>query len=173
MSTDSPEEQTHSLTTAETGIEDEGETLEWTCHPVKRRPWVSIAVTLFITLVGVIIDNVTGSRLFAIFGVLVLFASLAKFYFPTTFRLTEKHVIIKTTTQTIRREWNIYRSSYTDKNGLLLSTFAEPSRLENFRGQYIMFNDNADEVKAFVKRRIISDKQEQAADQTNGGKVGA
>ena len=133
---------------------DEGELLEWTCHPVKRKPLVSALITLFIILVGVTIYLTTYSRMFTILGLVILLMSLAKFYFPTRFKLSDRGVTIKTTTQTLFKEWKIYRSCYPDKKGILLSPFVEPSRIENFRGLYVMFEGNADEVTAFVKQRI-------------------
>ena len=134
--------------------EDEGQVLGWTCHPVKRRPLVSVLATLFILLVSAMIHYATGSKGFALLGLVILLASLAKFYFPTTYRLSDKRIMVKTTTQTLYKDWSVYRSCYRDKNGILLSTFAEPSRLENFRGLYIMFSDNGDAVTAFVKKRL-------------------
>ncbi len=133
---------------------DEGATLEWTCHPVKRKPLVSAAVTVLILVVGAAVLYIMQSLLFAVFSMVVMFAALAKFFFPTSYRLSDRRIMIKTTTQTLYKDWVIYRSCYADRNGVLLSPFAEPSRLENFRGLYIMFNNNRDEVIAFTKARI-------------------
>ena len=135
-------------------VEDEGAVLNWRCHPVRRRPVVSMAVTAFIVLVGLLVYFATDSRGFTVLALVILFASLAKFYFPTEYRLSDKNIKVKTTTQTLVKEWSMYRSYYADKNGILLSPFARPSRLENFRGLYIMFEKNRDEVTAFVKERI-------------------
>jgi hypothetical protein len=128
--------------------------LEWTTHPVKRRPWLSVVVTLFILLLAVLVQTMTNSALFGVLAVIILLASLTKFYFPTSYRLTDRHVIVKTTLQTLTKDWSIYRSCYPDKNGILLSPFPEPSRLENFRGLYIMFSGNNREVTSFVKAHI-------------------
>jgi hypothetical protein len=133
---------------------DEGRTLEWSCHPVKRRPWVSVAVTLLITLVGVGVYNWTASTGFAVFGVVVLLLSLSRFYFPTTYRLSDRRIMVKTTMQTVYKDWSRFRSVWPDKNGVLLSPFAEPSRLENYRGMYLMFDNNRDDVVAFIRARI-------------------
>jgi hypothetical protein len=133
---------------------DEGETLEWTVHPVRRKWWVSVVVTMFIAAVGATVKALTDSTGFTLLAVAILLLSLAKFYFPTKFKLSDRGVTVKTTTQTLFKEWKIYRSCYPDKKGILLSTFAEPSRLENFRGLYVMFEGNNDEVTAFVRERI-------------------
>ena len=133
---------------------DEGEVLEWTCHPFKRKPLVSVAVILFIVAISVTIYLTTYSRLFTILGLVILLMSLAKFFFPTRFKLSDRGITIKTTTQSLFKDWKIYRSCYPDKKGILLSPFVEPSRLENFRGLYVMFEGNGDEVTSFVRVRI-------------------
>ena len=131
-----------------------GAVLEWTVHPVTRRPWASAAVSLFVILVTAAVFYSTASRTFAVLALVVMLLSLAKFYFPTRYRMDEKGVTVKTTTQTITKPWSQFRSCYPDKNGLLLSPFPEPSRLENFRGLYVMFQDNRSQVTEFARTHI-------------------
>lgn len=132
----------------------ESPALEWRVHPARRRPWLTALVTLFILLVSFLVLVATESRWFSFFALVVLFASLAKFYFPTGYRLDERGVTIKTSTQTLNKEWKLYRSFYPDRNGVLLSPFPEPSRLENFRGIYLMFEKNRDEVISFIQQQM-------------------
>ena len=143
---------------------DEGAVLAWTVHPMKRRPLVAVAVTLFIMLIGAIVFYSTESRLFAVLALVILFASVAKYYFPTSYRLSDLKITIKSTTQTLHKEWSLYRSCWPDKNGILLSPFAEQSRLENFRGIYLLFNDNREAVTAFVKARLNRDFETPSGD---------
>ncbi len=132
--------------------------IEWSCHPVKRRPLFSAGITLLVLLIIVMVYNTTQSVFFGLLAFIIMFLSLAKFYFPTQYLLNDQGVTVRTTTQTMTKKWSDFRSFYGDKNGILLSPIAEPSRLENFRGQFIMFNNNKDEVTAFVKSRIGSDR---------------
>lgn len=134
--------------------EAEGPVLEWTSHPAKRRPWVTVLVLFFILVVSLLVFLATESKWFTFFALLVLFASLAKYFFPTRYRMDNKGITIKTTTQTLHKTWSQYRSYYADKNGILLSPFPEPSRLENFRGLFVLFGGNRDEVTAFVQARM-------------------
>ena len=135
-------------------VVDEGEVLAWTVHPVKRKPWVSILVTMLIAAVGASVHSMMQSMLFTVLAMVILLASLAKFYFPTNYKISDLGVTVKTTTQTLFKEWKIYRSCYADKKGLLLSPFVAPTRLENFRGLYLMFEGNGDQVTAFARERI-------------------
>ncbi|UCD63319.1 MAG: hypothetical protein JSW34_11300 [Candidatus Zixiibacteriota bacterium] len=136
---------------------DEGITLEWTTHPMKRKPLAAVLVTLFILVVGFLVFVTTESKTFGTLALVVLFLSLAKFYMPTRYRLTDRRITVKTTTQTIHKTWSQFRSFYPDNNGVLLSPFISPSRLESFRGIYLIFSGNKDEVIDFVRARIVSD----------------
>ncbi len=153
----------------EPGEEDEGEVLEWTSHPARRRPLVTAAVSVFVVVSGLLMYWSTQSNTFTALTLVILLASLAKFYFPTRYRLTDKGLVVKTQTQKLFKPWSMYRSYYSDKKGILLSPFAGPSRLENFRGLYIMCAENHEEVKAFVKNRIKPDKGASSAE-TKGPK---
>lgn len=120
---------------------------------------MSVAVSAFIVVVVALVRITTDSQAFAVLALVVMAASLAKFYFPTKYRLDSKGVTVKTTTQTLVKEWKLYRSCYPDKNGILLSPFASTSRLENFRGIYLMFQGNNEAVTAFCKERIAANSQ--------------
>ena len=128
--------------------------LEWTSHPMRKRPIAAVLVTVFILVISALVFSTTMSKAFTLLALIVLFMSLAKFYMPTKYKLTDKLIIIKSTTQTIKKEWKMFRSFYPDKNGVLLSPFATPSRLENFRGMFLIFSDNKDEVLSFIKDHI-------------------
>ena len=140
----------------------EKELLKWTTHPIKRRPVAAILVTLFILVIPFFVLSLTSSKMFGFLSLVVLFASVAKFYFPTYFTLTESEVIVKSTTQTITKKWSEFRSFYPDKNGVLLSPFIDKSRLENFRGIYLMFDNNSDSVLVIVNKKIAMDTGEVA-----------
>lgn len=139
--------------------------LEWTTHPVQRRPLISAAVSMFIVVVTVGIYFSLDSVGFALLAMLVLFGSLAKFYFPTHYILDRQKITVKTTTQTLHKSWSLYRSSYPDKNGVFVSPFVDRSRLENFRGLYLMCENNRDEVAAYVKTCIATAQQNEQTKQ--------
>ena len=128
--------------------------LAWTSQPAKARPKVAIAVGVFIVALVYLSYVLTESPLFAVVAALILWGSLSQFYLRTTFEFTEQKVKVKYAVNKVEKDWSQYRSYYVDKNGVLLSPFVRPSRLENFRGIYIRFADNRDEVVAIVKSKI-------------------
>ena len=139
---------------------DSGKTLEWVCHPAKKNTRTTVLVTVFLFVVIAAVYYATASVWFGILAVVILFGSLASFYFPTKYKLTEDGIFVKTTAQTLKKKWSQYRSYYPDKNGVLLSPFVRPSRMENFRGIYLKFWYNKDEVVAFVKEQMDKSKSE-------------
>ena len=132
----------------------------WSCHPVRKRPLVSVLVTLFVILAVAYVYYSFDSLGFALLTFIVFALSLARYYFPTHYRLSEKGVTIKTPTQTISKQWSEYRSFYPDKNGVLLSPFAEPSRLENFRGIYLMYGGKREQIISYINKYISSSSKE-------------
>ena len=147
------------------GIRPEGKVLEWVSHPAKRKPLVTVVVSLFIVLLVIIVYYMTYSVWFSALGFVILYGSLSAFYFPTRYRLADDGIEVKTTFQRLHKKWSQYRTCYPDKNGILLSPFARPSRLENFRGLYLRFWYNRDEVMAFVNKQI---EKNRAAEKEGG-----
>jgi hypothetical protein len=145
--------------------------ISWTAHPMKRKPAVTAAVSAFIVLCAMLVYYIIDSRGFAILAAVVLFASLTKFYFPTTYFFTPEAIYIKTMTQTLKKPWSLFRSYYPDRNGVLLSPFVEPSRLENFRGLYVMFEGNREDVMAYIKDRANKQKTDEAANENQKDEV--
>ncbi|MCH7947480.1 MAG: hypothetical protein IIC66_06740, partial [candidate division Zixibacteria bacterium] len=78
----------------------------WSCHPLKKRPLVSVAVTLFVIFAVTYVYYSFDSVGFALLTFIVFSLSLARYYFPTHYRLSEKGVTIKTPTQTISKAWS-------------------------------------------------------------------
>ena len=144
--------------TDESKTEPEGDTIEWICHPAKRKMYVTVLVTVFLISLVFVVYFVTYSALLTSLSVLFLWGSLSSFYFPTQYKLSENEIIVKTTMQTLKKEWSIYRTYYPDKNGVLLSPFARRTRMENFRGLYVKFESNKDEVMAFVEKQMTAQK---------------
>lgn len=128
--------------------------LEYLCHPARRDMRITVLASVFIIVCIVLVWLISYSLFLTGLGVLILFGSLAGFYFPTRYYFYDDHLIIKTTMQSLRKEWSQYRSYYPDKNGVLLSPFGHPTRLENFRGLYVKFAGNRDRVMEIVKAKI-------------------
>jgi hypothetical protein len=128
--------------------------LKWSTHPVRKKAWISILVVLFLFVIWALVYLATLNLFFVAFSVVVLLGSLSSFFLPTYYELDNEKVKIRFFFTLKEKKWGMFRSCYVDKNGVLLSPFEKPSRLENFRGIYIRFNQNKDEVVDFVKSKI-------------------
>jgi hypothetical protein len=132
-----------------------GETvLSWSTHPVMKKPLVSILVALFLFIIWALVYLATLNLFFVAFSVVIMLGSLSSFFLPTYYELDNDKIKVRFFFTIKEKKWGMFRSFYVDKNGLLLSPFEKPSRLENFRGIYIRFNQNKDEVVDFVKSKI-------------------
>lgn len=140
-------------------IEDET-ILEWTSHPARKRPLITILLVIFLTALVLIVYSLTESYLFTAIGAVVLWGSLTQYFMSTRFILSEQGVKVRYVINKIEKPWSQFRTYYRDKNGVLLSPFVRPSRMENFRGLYVRFDNNQDEVMNVVSERIKMIKDE-------------
>lgn len=130
------------------------EVLKWETHPVKKSISITILVILFLFVIWLVVYLATSSFFLTGLSVVIMLVSLSSFFLPTRYELNQEKVKIRFFLTMREREWRAFRSFYVDKNGVLLSPFAKPSRLENFRGVYVRFNQNKDQVVEFVKSKI-------------------
>jgi len=128
--------------------------LEWTVHPLKANKKVSIGLIVFLIVLCTSIYFSFDSFTFLILSVIFLVGSLSSFFLPTTYLFQDDYIIVKTIFRRFSKQWGSFKSYYPDKNGVLLSPFPHPTRLENFRGLYIRFNNNKTEVVNFIKQKI-------------------
>jgi hypothetical protein len=128
--------------------------MEWTVHLIKRNWIVSTAVILFLIILCSAIYLSFGSATFIFLSAAILFISLVPFFFPTTYTFQDDCVIVKSLLRKSSRRWDYFKSYYPDRNGVLLSPFPSPSRLENFRGLYIKFEHNRSEVVDFIEKKL-------------------
>ena len=128
--------------------------LKWSTHPIKKKTFISVLVVAFLFLVWSVVYLTTSSLFLTGLSVVIMLVSLSSFFLPTYYELDQDKIRIRYVFTRREREWSAFRSFYVDKNGVLLSPFQKPSRLENFRGIYIRFDRNKDQVVDFVKSKI-------------------
>lgn len=132
--------------------------LRWRSHPFMKKKFTSFLVIFCLMAVWVSVYLTTYSTIMTLISVFILLGALSPFFLPTDYELTSDKIKVRFFFTQKEKEWSIYRSFYVDKNGVLLSPFEGPSRLENFRGIYIRFDQNRDQVVEFVSSRIKKDE---------------
>jgi hypothetical protein len=128
--------------------------MSWRSFPFLEKRTQGISVLVFILAVLAGIWFWTYEWYMVALGGLFLFGSLASYFLPTKYALSDDGVELRRLGRTVRRGWSEFRSFYADKRGLMLSTFDRPSRMDAFRGFNIHFSGNRDAVIAYVEKHL-------------------
>ena len=130
-------------------------TLSWSVHPLveNRRKSVLLGLFLGLLLVGIYLGF--QSIYVAVLSATFLIGSLYKYFLPFHHQFEVNKLIITSCCYKMERPWETFRSFYVDANGVLLSPFAHPTRLENFRGVYVRFGKHSpEEIVNFITNKI-------------------
>ena len=137
---------------------DVSTTLSWTVHPLVENWRKSILLGLFLALLLFGIYWGFQSIYVALLSAIFLLGSLYKYFLPVRHQCEADRLIITSCCYKLERSWETFRSFYVDANGVLLSPFARPTRLENFRGVYVRFGKHTpEEVVDFITNKIESE----------------
>ena len=137
---------------------DVSTTLSWTVHPLVENRWKSALLGLFLLLLLFGIYWGFQSIFVVLLSAIFLIGSLYKYFLPFHHQCESDRLIITSCCYRLERSWETFRSFYVDANGVLLSPFARPTRLENFRGVYVRFGKHTpEEVIDFITSKIQSE----------------
>jgi len=129
------------------------ELLRWRYHPVREGGGRLVAVIAFLVGVPLVFGWLYGP-FFVILSLVILGGSLGTYFLPTNYVFYSGGLETHFIGVTRRFTWEQFRSFYPDRNGVLLSPFPVPSRLENFRGLFVRFSGNRDAVLSVVRERV-------------------
>ena len=136
------------------------EVLSWTSHPLKKSKQKTVLLIAALFLIWSLVFWATSYSWGLLFlAILILTGSLSPYFFPTKYELTQEQVKVNFLAVKKNKAWSEFRSYYPDKNGVFISPFARPSRLENYRGLYLRYQGNKEEVLNFVKSKIAYQPQ--------------
>lgn len=128
--------------------------LKWRYHPVREGGWRLPVVIGILLGVPALIGWMYGP-FFTALALVILGGSMGTYFLPTDYAFYAGGVETRFLAVTRRFKWDQFRSFYPDRNGVLLSPFPAPSRLENFRGLFVRFSRNRDQVLTIVRERVI------------------
>lgn len=134
--------------------------LEWSVWPAKEKPLLSLGLTVLLIAIWVAVGYIYREAVWVLLAVILLLGAVAPFFVITRYRLDGEGISMKRYVTTMKKRWEELRSYYPDKNGVLVSPFAKPSRLENFRGVYLRFRGNREKVLAVLEQNIGQRKKE-------------
>ncbi|MGC8864059.1 MAG: hypothetical protein ACP5R5_14980 [Armatimonadota bacterium] len=124
--------------------------LRWTVHLAPEHP-----LKLVFSLGLIALACVAAQRVIGLLGACAVGAalggSLADFLFPVTYEITPKGVVCRMLLKQAEITWPEVRRCYLDDYGIKLSPLERPSRLEAFRGVYLRFAGNKEQVIEAVR----------------------
>ncbi|MCX7800483.1 MAG: hypothetical protein N2109_09100 [Fimbriimonadales bacterium] len=141
------------MTTAEAGAP---ERLEWEVRLWERDPPKRARLFAVVAAIGVASGYAFGLVL-GILSVFFLLGSTMEFWYPVRYRLDAQGASAKVGISVTAIEWRSVRRAILGEDGVKLSPLEKASRTAVFRGVYIRFNRNREEVLEFVRRRLPED----------------
>ena len=128
--------------------------LTWKVHPLRANCSRSILLLLFLLLLFSGIYWLFQSAFVTLLSAIFVTSSLYRYFVPFRYEFHEHDLVVSAPFYRLTKPWSNFRSFYVDNNGVLLSPFTKPSRLENFRGVYVRFGANQSEVVGFIRSKI-------------------
>ena len=135
--------------------------LSWTSHPLRDYPLTSIVLIIFIIILSAALWQIAvvswEMPLFFYLGLVIFIFSLINYFIPTSYEFYEDNIVIYYFFIRMERVYSDFGCFYTDKKGVMLSTFKTHRRLDAFRGQSIRFSrtrSEKDELLKLLKEKI-------------------
>jgi len=99
-----------------------------------------------------------GGAGYALLAAALLGASLARYFAPTRYVLDERRAAARFLGHTRGVAWGEVRRVTRHREGVHLSPFERPSRLDSFRGTFLRFAGNGEEVVRFVESQMAASR---------------
>lgn len=140
----------------------QADVLSWRVHPLVEN-WIrSGLLLLFYAFILITIYLSFKSIGFTLLAALLLITPIYKYFLPFHYHCGMGSLVVKACCYKIERPWSAFHSHYVDKNGVLLSPFSLPTRLENFRGVYVRFGKHPPkEIIDFIHKKIKTEPQDE------------
>jgi hypothetical protein len=139
--------------------------VEWVSHPFLDFPKSSVILVLFFIFMGYGLWQLTvinwDQPFYYFFGMLILFGGTISYFIPTHYAFRENEIVVHYWIFKLVRPYSNFGCYYTDKKGVMLSTFTMPRRLDPFRGLNVRFSKTQKEKKVLFEllERKIGNKQ--------------
>jgi len=132
------------------------ETLRWRSHPVVDDYPRSVLLVALVVLAGVGTGISFGGVGYAVLAAAVLVGSLGRYFAPTRYELDAEGVWVRFLGHVRRVSWGDIRRVSVHREGVFLSPFERPTRLDAFRGTFLRFAGNRGEVVSFVETQMAA-----------------
>ncbi len=129
----------------------------WTSHPLREEPLAkSVLLVLIILSVALIVGVSFQSITFAFLSLVLLTAAMSRYFFITRYVLDDRGFTISHIGMCRQYLWTNFRRATIHPDGIFLSPFVKPHRLDTFRGQFLR-SKNPTEIYHVVQKHIDID----------------
>ncbi len=125
----------------------------WRAHPAAERRGAAFAASLLVLAVAAAVGLGFGPA-WATLSVVVLVASLSRFFFPSRFSIDADGITARFPLGTKRLRWDEARRFVVDDRGGFLSTRARRSWLDAYRGVHVLFGRSRGQVVDLIRSRL-------------------
>ena len=129
--------------------------LTWRSWPFAERPRTSALLMAFLVFLAWFLWNLAVKQWqqpwFYFLGMLLVLGNLLPYFIPTTYHLYEYEIVIYYLFLKITRRYTDFGCFYSDRRGIMLSTFKLPRRLDAFRGQSLRYSKTQAEKEQLVE----------------------
>ena len=129
--------------------------LKWTSWPVRDEPPSKTAVLAL--LIGMTVAMAwMQAPYYGILGFVLMMLLLAPYFLPCRFEVSSTGVKVFFPMFNRDRPWSTYKRYVVRKDGVFLSPFDKPSRLDSYRGDFLRFSAATDreQVIALVRKHV-------------------
>jgi len=125
-------------------------TVTWTSLPISEESRLKTFILLSVVFSLFFSAWYTFSLSYALIALIMLFISFSRYFFPTSYEIDENGVTVSFLFLKSHHNWNTYLRYIIHSNGIFLTPFKKQSRLENFRGDFLRFNNAIDQKKVLT-----------------------
>jgi hypothetical protein len=128
--------------------------LRWRYDPWRARPgrtWALLAVNF---AVAAVVYFTFPEKVFVLLALVFMFGATLSMLVPISYRFDADGVTVFFLGTRNFRRWEHYRNCYVHQNGVFLTSMPKPSGLDPFRGHFLLFAGNREEVASYARERI-------------------
>ena len=131
------------------------DTIRWVSLPLRDERPAKSALLLAIVAATAALAAWQG-WFYGLLAVVLQFILLGPYFLPCRFEISQRGVKKRFFLFSRERPWSQYKRYVSQRDGVFLSTFAAPSRLDSFRGDFVRFSRATDRerVMALVRANV-------------------
>ncbi|MCZ6445794.1 MAG: PH domain-containing protein [Planctomycetota bacterium] len=122
------------------------EEFSWHAHPAGERIGAAVGAVVVVIAVTGAIYLAFQSIAWSLLALVVLIATLNRFFFPSRFSIDPDGITARYLLRTQRYRWKDLRRFVVDKRGGYLSTRSRRSWLDAYRGLHVLFGEHRTSV---------------------------